>query len=453
MTTAPDDSVLTSAADTLIFRLSNDCLQLVGGDGRGAGWSGIVDLPVGDEPLAGHAVGQARPLRLDEGEPARVVGPYWARHAVLVPVGTDHLVVFGSDQRLDEPDASFVSRAAHVVARLQRVPPAKLLADELELVQAIRDLMEYRPERVAGTARHIALTTATALSCDVGAVLVRQGDDVVAEVVTRDWPAALDAAAIRRTLVALFERVDRGALLELELEAETDDALGRNQGLVARFALPIGAPVPYGVLVVAHADVRARGFTNLCQRIGHALADVAASLLAQAISREELAADRDRFAREARTDPLTGLANRTAWNEHLAAEETRRARYRRPVSVICADLDNLKAVNDKCGHSAGDELIRAAADLLRRQARSADRVARVGGDEFLILLPETDAPGAEQFLARLREAAGGVVAGCDANAELSFGAATAEADEPLAAVVSRADAAMYAAKRDRTRRD
>ena len=455
MTTAPNEATLSSADDTLIFRSSGDSLRLVGGDGRGAGWSGIVELRPADEPLAARASGHARPLRHDgDGEPARVIGPYWARHAVLVPVGTDHLVVFGSDSRLEEPDAAYVSRAAHAVARLQRVAPAKLLADELELVQAIRDLMEYRPERVADTARHIAQMTAAALSCDVGAVLVRRAeDDVVAEVVTRDWPAVLDAAAIRRTLVTLFQRVDRGAVLELELETHADDALGRNQGLVARFALPIGTPAPYGVLVVAHAEVRARGFTNLCQRIGHALADVSASLLAQAISREQLAADRDRFAREARTDPLTGLDNRTAWEEHLLDEETRRARYKRPVSIICADLDNLKSVNDRAGHAAGDRLICAASELLRRQARSADRVARVGGDEFLVLLPETDAAGAERFLTRVREEACCGVADGDVAAELSFGAATAEPDEPLSSVVSRADAAMYAAKRDRSQRD
>ena len=215
--------------------------------------------------------------------------------------------------------------------------------------------------------------------------------------------------------------------------------------MVARFALPIGRPTPFGVLVVAHAASRARGFTNLCQRIGHSLSDGAESLLVQAISREELARDRDRFAREARIDPLTGLDNRSAWQDLIAIEEARRGRYSRPVTIVSGDLDNLKAVNDRFGHAAGDHLICAAADLLRRSARETDRIARVGGDEFLILMPETGATGAARYISRVRAALGRV--GLPEGLSISLGAATAEEGETLTAVIVRADAAMYADKR------
>jgi len=441
------------APDSLVFHVSPDGLSLVGGAGRGAGWSGVVDLTLGDEPIAGRVHNSSRPARIGgTGDAVRVVGPYWAKHAMLVPVGGEHLVVFGSDEPLADSDTTLVSAAAHLVADLQQVSPAKLLADELEVVHAIRDLMEYRPERIAHTARHIAEKAAESLSCEVGAVLVRHAGELTAEVVTRDWPARLDPDAIRNTLVDLFERTERGALLELELEAEAGDALGREQGLVARFALPIGHPRPFGVLVVAHAAVHARGFTNLCQRIGHALAEVAESLLAQAISREELAADRDRFAHEARVDRLTGLENRTAWDEQLAVEEARRGRYSRPVTIVSADLDNLKEVNDRYGHEAGDRLIRLAADLLRRQARIADRVARVGGDEFLILMPETDAAGAARYLARVRSSVRRIGIDEGMGLTLSLGAATATTGESLVEAVSRADSAMYVAKKRRARR-
>ncbi len=221
---------------------------------------------------------------------------------------------------------------------------------------------------------------------------------------------------------------------------------------MARFAVPIGRPNPFGVLVVAHAATRARGFTNLCQRIGHALAEVAELLLVQAMSREQLAADRDRFARQARIDPLTGLENRAAWDEHLAAEEARRVRYSRSVSIVAADLDNLKAVNDRYGHEAGDRLIRAAANLLRKHARGSDRIARVGGDEFLILMPETGQHGAGRYLARVRSAVRRIQANEVSGLRLSFGAATAREGESLTAVMARADAAMYAAKKRRVHR-
>lgn len=435
------------STDALIFRVSKTALSLVGGSGRGAGWMGIVDLPRDGEPLASRVVGSSKPEHVDgpDGEPMRVVGPYWAAHALLVPVGGEHLVVFGGLQPLAEPDATLVPLAARLVAELEQVPPDKLLADELEVVQAVRDMMDSRAQTVEEMARHIATRAADPLSCELGAVLFRSNGRLVAEVVTRDWPARLDKEKLRATLVRLFARVEGGALLEQELEAATDDALGRNQGLVARFAVPIGDAEPLGVLVVAHAASRPRGFTNLCQRIGHALAAAAAPLLLQAEAREALALERDRYAREARTDRLTGLENRSAWEELLASEDARRTRYAERVTIVSADLDGLKAINDREGHAAGDQALKAAAELLRRSARASDHVARVGGDEFLVLMPHTDETGGERFMARVRAGLAVVLrgTGCDS---ISLGAATSRDDEALAAAVARADAAMYESK-------
>ena len=437
--------------DTLVFRVGADALSLVGGSGRGAGWMGIVDLPIEGEPLAARVRRSSRPVRIDGDEPVRIVGPYWAAHAFVVPVGAEHLVVFGGPEPIRETDATLVPAAAHLIADLQQVAPEKLLADELEVVQAVRDLMDCRAPSVEESARHIATRAADPLSCEVGAVLVRANGRLVAEVVTRDWPTRLDSDAIRATLVRLFARVEQGAVLEPELEAAADDALGRNQGLVARFAVPIGRPEPFGVLVVAHAAARPRGFTNLCQRLGHALADAAEPILLQAIAREELAFERDRYAREARTDQLTGLSNRAGWDARLADEDARRARYPENVSIVSADLDSLKRINDRDGHEAGDRAIYAAAELLRKTARTVDHVARVGGDEFLVLLPETDAAGAKRFVDRLRAEA--VRTMCDGVClEISLGSATAESAEALRDTVRRADAAMYASKVARTQR-
>ena len=441
------------AQDTLIFRVTPTGFSLIGGSGRGVGWGGIVDLPTDGEGIAGRVHDSGHLARIGDGQdPVHVIGPYWARHAVLIPVGGEHLVVFGGPEPITVSDAMLIPAAADQVANLQEVSSAKLLADELEVVHAIRAVMDHRPEDVAQTARHIALMAAGPLSCEVGAVLVRHNGAIVAEVVTRDWPERLESDVIRASLIALFERAETGAVLEQELEAGGGDALGRDQGLVARFAVPIGSPEPFGVLVVAHAATRARGFTNLCQRIGHALAIAAESLLAQAISREALSAERDQFAREARIDRLTGLENRTAWDDLVEIEEARRRRHPQPVSIVSADLDNLKATNDRDGHAAGDELIREAARILRGQSRTTDRVARVGGDEFLILLPETDDRGAAQFVARTRAALRRSAFGGRRGLALSLGVATAAPDEPLAAAIARADRAMYAVKKRRGRR-
>ncbi|MEO8470455.1 MAG: GGDEF domain-containing protein [Chloroflexota bacterium] len=438
------------AQDTLIFRVSSEGFSLAGGSGRGVGWNGIVDLPASGESLAArvHQSGQAARVGGDA-EPVRIIGPYWARFAVLIPVSGDHLVVFGGPEPISPTDTMLLPVAANAVANLGQISPAKLLADELEVVHAIRALMDYRPEMLSETARHIARFAAEPLSCEVGAILVRHQGATIAEVVTLDWPTRLEPDAIRDSLVSLFERTGSGSVLEQELEAGAVDALGRDHGLVARFAIPIGSPNPFGVLVVAHAAERSRGFTNLCQRIGNALAQAAESLLIQAISREELTAERDRFAREARLDPLTGIENRTAWDDIVKVEEARRQRNPTPVSVISADLDNLKATNDRDGHAAGDEIIKATARLLRNEARTSDRVARVGGDEFLIMLPETDAAGAARFVARVRATARRVRANGLPAVVLSVGAATSPPGEPLRDAIDRADSAMYNDKKRR----
>ena len=441
------------AQDTLIFRVSSDGFSLVGGSGRGVGWNGIVDLPVADEGLAArvHQSGQAARIGGDA-EPVRIIGPYWARYAVLIPVSGDHLVVFGGSEPIRTADAMLLPVAADQVANLAQISPAKLLADELEVIHAIRALMDYRPETVVETARHIARSAAEPLSCEVGAILVRHEGAIIAEVVTLDWPARLEPDVIRDSLVSLFERTGAGPVLKQELEAGGNDALGRDHGLVARFAIPIGSPNPFGVLVVAHAAERSRGFTNLCQRIGNALAQAAESLLIQAISREELTAERDRFAREARLDTLTGIENRTAWDDIVAIEEARRKRNPSPVSIVSADVDNLKATNDRGGHAAGDEIIRATARLLRDEARTSDRVARIGGDEFLIMLPETDEAGAARFVARVRRTARRAQRQGLPALALSLGTATSAPDEPLRGAIDRADAAMYAEKKRRATR-
>jgi len=434
--------------DALVFRRDGPRLDLVGGEGRGVGWIGIVDVDREAEALVVRAQAATRPLRIETAAPTHIVGPYWSAHAALVPVGESHLVVLGSNAPILEPDAGLQRLAAELVAAHMEVSSAKLLADELELVHAIRALMEYRPERVTDTARHVASVTAEALSCDVGVTFLESDRGAVCEVVVRDWRAAptveVEAAARR-----LFGRVRDGAVLEQELAQEAGDALGRGTGLVARLALPIGDPDrPLGVLIVAHADARPRGFTNLCQRIGRALAEAAELLLSQAASRESLADERDRFAREARTDALTGLANRNRWYELLEVEAERVERYGRPCSVISADVDQLKSINDRLGHAQGDVLIRGAAQVLALEARATDVVARVGGDEFLVLLPETDEAGAQVFVDRVRTAAGNWrMAQSGLVLSLSMGAATAHTRAELDHVVDQADQAMYSAKR------
>ena len=128
----------------------------------------------------------------------------------------------------------------------------------------------------------------------------------------------------------------------------------------------------------------------------------AVAAIEKAYDFETAVLDRRRFEQLAFTDPLTGTMNRRAMNEALATELERARRYNLYLSILIADLDRFKQVNDQRGHLAGDAVLRQVGDLLRREARSVDIVARYGGEEFVVVMPETTLQGAAVFAERVR---------------------------------------------------
>jgi diguanylate cyclase (GGDEF)-like protein len=149
----------------------------------------------------------------------------------------------------------------------------------------------------------------------------------------------------------------------------------------------------------------------------------------------------------AHTDSLTRLANRLAFEDAYRRESARSLRYGTQFAVLLADLDRLKDINDRYGHGAGDEAICEVAHALRRTLRAGDFAARIGGDEFAVLLLDSDAEGARRLGARLaRELREGGGAGLTLG--VSYGVAHPdEAAEPLDDVMRRADQALYASKK------
>lgn len=149
-------------------------------------------------------------------------------------------------------------------------------------------------------------------------------------------------------------------------------------------------------------------------------------------------------------DRLTGAFTRTYLDEMGHNELVRLDRYGHPCSVIFMDVDGLKAVNDTQGHAAGDRLLRRVFDIVSATARGTDRVGRYGGDEFVLLLPNTPLDSAVVIAARVRDALQeeALAGGCRTAA--SFGVVEARLAESWAALLQRADAAMYRAKAKRS---
>jgi len=119
---------------------------------------------------------------------------------------------------------------------------------------------------------------------------------------------------------------------------------------------------------------------------------------------DRLHSQTEQLTRLAHTDPLTGLANRRHLLDQLQREFTRAHRYRRPLSLIYLDLDGFKSINDRFGHLFGDEVLCGVATAMSAVLRSADLLARIGGDEFAVLLPETNIEGAQRVTLKLRKA-------------------------------------------------
>lgn len=116
-----------------------------------------------------------------------------------------------------------------------------------------------------------------------------------------------------------------------------------------------------------------------------------------------------RLEKLATTDPLTGLLNRSSVEAAIAVELARSRRHQRPGAVLYADLDGFKTINDTLGHRAGDEVLRRVAALLQQHVRGIDTIARIGGDEFVLVLPDTTCGDARAVADKLTEAVTGAV--------------------------------------------
>ena len=196
------------------------------------------------------------------------------------------------------------------------------------------------------------------------------------------------------------------------------------------------------------SDVATRGTVHLIVRYWNAVVLLGFFLVTVLI----LARLKSAYRQEqelSRVDFLTGVANARAFRQVAEMEKNRVRRYRHPLTLAYMDIDNFKIINDRYGHQTGDVLLVWVAKTIRKNLRATDYVARVGGDEFVLLLPETGAEAGQFVLYKLQRMLLDLMQKNNWPVTFSIGAATFVAEpESLDQMIQSADDLMYSAKRN-----
>ena len=416
--------------------------------------------------FAGWVAQHGRPLRIDDASAdPRATADHGSdqagRSLLVVPMLHDATVVGVISltrtgvRAFDDDELRLLSIVADQAATA--LSSSRLFAETRRLASDLRRLVDMSsdlsgsldPRQVAGRiAQHIG----RALDVDEAAISWwdRDGDRLVT---TGYWPAAAVGQLADSFSLAAYPltRAVLGDQRIVTVHVDDPDAdkaevrLLREQGMRSVVMLPL----------VAKGE--AIGLVELLSRAG-AIADDRRLELAQTMANEAaMAFENARLYEQARRladrDPLTGFFNHRYLHERLGEEVVRAQRTRRPLSVLMLDLDDFKVVNDTFGHLFGDSVLVHVAERIRAALRAHDVPARYGGDEFAVILPETDAEAATRIAARVAEALSAAPYEADGRLPVAVGVSVGAATYPsegrtATELIAAADGALYASKAD-----
>lgn len=248
------------------------------------------------------------------------------------------------------------------------------------------------------------------------------------EAIRGRWASTMGVppATLQRWLQAYRETERLGRPVQFDYVHETPHGMYWLAATVCRIGATASGPPRYSYVVT---DITERKATE-------------ARLLE---SQQQLEVTNAQLRELARTDGLTGLRNRSAFDECLTGEVARAVRYRAPFSLLLIDIDRFKAYNDTYGHLAGDSVLRTIAQVFQEQSRQSDLVARYGGEEFAVLLPNTDAEEAALAAERIRQSVE-LRPWPGRGITVSIGAATFHKSLGAEQLIALADQALYRAK-------
>jgi len=285
---------------------------------------------------------------------------------------------------------------------------------------------------------HLVAKRAQEITGATSAVIeLPEGDEMVYAVTSGEATPYLGIRMDRRSTLSGLA-LDRDQVLyceDTEIDPRVDRRASRRVNLRSMICVPLkhqGDAV--GVLKVYAPNPRHFGDADV----------ESLNLLSDAISAHLAHAELfEVAAKEGRTDALTGLCNRRAYEERRVVEAARSARYGRPLALCLFDLDGFKAVNDRYGHPAGDEVLQGVARVID-SSRLTDDAFRIGGDEFAVLMPETSLDGGKIAARRLAQALAEANLG-DGTVTASYGVAATVGD--ALSLHDAADRSLLAAKR------